>query len=184
MSTLHPIYQKPYGDIPQTAASLVVGMGCFWGAERLFWQQPGVCMTQVGYAGGFHESANYADVCAGNSDHAEVVKIHFIPSEVTLTQLLALFWESHNPTQGWRQGNDVGPQYRSLLLYQNQQQHQAMQTSLVHYQHKLQAAGIQQPIATEIAQLQHFFIAEEKHQQYLNQHPNGYCGLGGLGIEY
>ncbi len=159
------------------------GMGCFWGAERKFWQQPGVFSTAVGYAGGFTPNPTYEELCTGMTGHNEVVLVVFDPKEVSYRSLLRLFWESHDPTQGMRQGNDIGTQYRSSIDVFDAAQMAETQQSLEHYQAKLHAAGLG-TITTEIRPACMFYYAEDAHQQYLAKNPMGYCGLGGLGIGF
>lgn len=159
------------------------GMGCFWGAERKFWQQTGVFSTAVGYAGGYTPNPSYAEVCSGMTGHNEVVLVVFDPSIISYQDLLEMFWQAHNPTQGMQQGNDIGTQYRSSIDTFNKNQQLASSVSLKHYQAKLQSAGLGQ-ITTEIRQAAHFYYAEDEHQQYLAKNPQGYCGLGGLGIDF
>ncbi|NLS12422.1 peptide-methionine (S)-S-oxide reductase MsrA [Vibrio sp. SM6] len=162
-------------------ALIYFAMGCFWGAERLFWQQPGVITTAVGYAGGSTLNPTYQEVCRGDTGHAEVVKVRFDPQQITLERLLTLFWQNHDPTQGMRQGNDVGSQYRSAIYTTSAAQLEQAQCSMARYQHELTAAKLGL-ITTEIAPAGAFYFAEEAHQQYLAKHPNGYCGLAGTGI--
>ncbi|MCQ8106372.1 peptide-methionine (S)-S-oxide reductase MsrA [Methylomonas sp. SURF-2] len=157
------------------------GMGCFWGAERKFWRQPGVFSTAVGYAGGYTPNPTYQELCSGLTGHNEVVLVVFDPEQIAYRDLLRVFWESHNPTQGMRQGNDVGTQYRSSIDVFNDVQYQAALESLEAYQAKLTQAGAGQ-ITTEIRRNVPFYYAEDEHQQYLAKNPHGYCGLGGLGI--
>lgn len=159
----------------------VFALGCFWGAERLFWQREGVYSTAVGYAGGKIPNPTYASVCSGETDHAEVVLVIYDPAEVSYSELLKIFWESHNPTQGMRQGNDVGTQYRSAIYTCNDAQNEEARQSLAAYQSELTAVGHGQ-ITTKIAPLDTFYYAEEYHQQYLAKNPGGYCGLGGTGV--
>jgi peptide-methionine (S)-S-oxide reductase len=161
----------------------VFGLGCFWGAERMFWQIPGVITTAVGYAGGFTPNATYEEVCSGRTGHAEVVRVVYDPSKVSYEQLLKTFWESHDPTQGMRQGNDVGTQYRSAIYVTTDAQKKAAEASKRAYQASLSAAH-RGAITTEILDTPEFFYAEEYHQQYLAKNPNGYCGLAGCGIKY
>ncbi|MBU2707670.1 peptide-methionine (S)-S-oxide reductase MsrA [Zooshikella marina] len=157
------------------------GLGCFWGAEKRFWSVPGVYSTQVGYAGGVTKHPTYQDVCTGLTNHAEVVRIIYDPKQVDYKTLLQIFWESHDPTQGMRQGNDSGTQYRSIILvYSNEQRHAAYE-SLQHFQQRLSDAGYGQ-ITTTIEDAPPFYYAEDYHQQYLAKNPGGYCGLGGTGI--
>ena len=157
------------------------GMGCFWGAERLFWQTPGVYSTAVGYGGGFTPNATYEEVCSGRTGHTELVLVAFDPSLVSYERLLNVFWEGHDPTQGMRQGNDVGTQYRSAIYAVSDEQLSAAKMSRDVYQEQLSAAGYGE-ITTEIAAAGDFYYAEEYHQQYLAKNPNGYCGIGGTGV--
>jgi peptide-methionine (S)-S-oxide reductase len=162
---------------------VVFGMGCFWGAERKFWQIPGVVTTAVGYAGGFTPNATYEEVCGGRTGHTEVVRVVYDPNKVSFQELLAAFWESHDPTQGMRQGNDVGTQYRSAIYYTTDAQKQAAEQSKRDYQEAL-ARAHRGSITTELRDAPEFYYAEEYHQQYLAKNPNGYCGLGGCGVKY
>jgi peptide-methionine (S)-S-oxide reductase len=157
------------------------GMGCFWGAERLFWQTPGVVSTSVGYAGGSTSNPSYAEVCTGRTGHAEVVRVVFDPKLISYGELLKLFWEEHDPTQGMRQGNDRGTQYRSAILTQSEAQQREAEASRDMFQERLTAAGLG-TITTEIRSAPEFYFAEEYHQQYLHKNPNGYCGLAGTGV--
>jgi peptide-methionine (S)-S-oxide reductase len=166
---------------PEGLEELVVGMGCFWGAERKFWQTPGVYSTAVGYAGGSTPNPTYREVCSGMTGHTEVVRVVYDPARVSCDELLRVFWESHDPTQGMRQGNDVGTQYRSALYTTSAAQATAARESRDRYQARLSAAGYG-PITTEIADAPAFYYAEDAHQQYLAKNPNGYCGLGGTGV--
>ncbi len=170
--------QGPFPDHLQTA---VFGLGCFWGAERKFWQLDGVFTTAAGYAGGTTRNATYQDVCSGRTGHAEVVMVVFDPSKISFEALLSVFWESHNPTQGMRQGNDIGTQYRSAIYARDKQQLTEAQASKTAYNQRLKAAGFPD-ITTEIRKETGFFYAEDYHQQYLAKIPNGYCGLGGTGV--
>ena len=170
--------QPPF---PSTCESAVFGVGCFWGAERIFWQQDGVHTTAVGYAGGLTPNPTYEEVCSGLTGHNEVVLVVFEPAAVTYETLLGLFWEAHDPTQGMRQGNDVGTQYRSGIYTFNDAQEKAAKRSLQHYGATLKEAGYG-AVTTEIVPSPEFYYAEEYHQQYLARNPNGYCGLGGTGI--
>jgi peptide-methionine (S)-S-oxide reductase len=158
-----------------------LAMGCFWGAERIFWRAPGVYTTAVGYAGGLTPNPTYREVCTGKTGHAEVVLVAFGPSRLAYPALLQLFWEGHDPTQGNRQGNDVGTQYRSAIYCYGEEQLRAAAASKEAYQRALHAAG-RGTITTEIAPFSSFFYAEEYHQQYLAKNPGGYCGLGGTGV--
>jgi peptide-methionine (S)-S-oxide reductase len=158
------------------------GMGCFWGAERLFWEQPGVYSTSSGYAGGFTPNPSYAEVCSGMTGHTEVVRVVFDPQVVRYEDLLRTFWESHDPTQGMRQGADVGTQYRSAIYAIGEAQLAAARESKEAYQRALAAAGHARPITTEVAPAPEFYYAEEYHQQYLAKNPDRYCGIGGVGV--
>ncbi len=166
---------------PEHLESAVVGMGCFWGAERLFWRQPGVFTTAAGYAGGHTPSPSYEEVCTGRSGHAEVVLVVFDPQTTSYGALLTLFWESHDPTQGMRQGNDIGSQYRSCLYPRTPGQWTAALETRDRYDKILGRAGFE-PITTEIAEAPAFHYAEAYHQQYLARNPGGYCGLAGTGV--
>jgi peptide-methionine (S)-S-oxide reductase len=166
---------------PAGLETAVFGLGCFWGAERKFWQAPGVYSTAVGYAGGFTPNANYDEVCSGGTGHAEVVLVVFDPKQTSYAELLRLFWESHDPTQGMRQGNDAGTQYRSAIYTSDAAQQAAAEASRDVYQKQLTAAGLG-AITTEIAPAGPFYYAEDYHQQYLAKNPNGYCGIGGTGV--
>jgi peptide-methionine (S)-S-oxide reductase len=158
------------------------GMGCFWGAERLFWELPGVHSTASGYAGGFTPNPTYPEVCSGMTGHTEVVRVVFDPDQVRYEDLLRVFWESHDPTQGMRQGADVGTQYRSAIYAIGTSQLAAARSSKEAYQGALAAAGHARPITTEIAPAPEFFYAEDYHQQYLAKNPDAYCGIGGVGV--
>ena len=166
---------------PDGMEQVIVGMGCFWGAERCFWSIPGVFVTAVGYAGGAMPNPGYREVCTGQTGHAEVVLVVFDPALVGFPALLARFWESHDPTQGMRQGNDIGTQYRSCLFTYTQAQQQQAQASRHAYQDALSRMGYGR-ITTEIGYVPPFYYAEDYHQQYLAKNPQGYCGLGGTGI--
>jgi len=175
----HPL-QPPF---PAGLEQALFGLGCFWGAERKFWTQPGVYSTAVGYAGGFTPNPTYEEVCSGLTGHAEVVLVVFDPTVVTYARLLQVFWEAHDPTQGMRQGNDVGTQYRSAIYVYDAIQRAAALASRDAYQPALTAAGYG-AITTEIADAPPFYYAEDYHQQYLAKNPGGYCGLGGVGVRY
>ncbi len=161
----------------------VFGLGCFWGAERKFWQIPGVVTTAVGYAGGHTPNATYEEVCSGRTGHTEVVRVVYDPNKVSYETLLKVFWESHDPTQGMRQGNDVGTQYRSAIYYTTDAQKKTAEESRRRYQEALSKAH-RAAITTEIDDAPEFYYAEEYHQQYLAKNPGGYCGLGGCGVKY
>ncbi len=166
---------------PTGLEQAVFGMGCFWGAERIFWETPGVYSTAVGYAGGTIPDATYAQVCSGQSGHAEVVLVVFDPAIINYEELLTIFWENHDPTQGMRQGNDIGSQYRSAIYTSSDNQEVAANASREAYQAGLSAAGFG-AITTEITPQAELFYAEEYHQQYLAKNPQGYCGIGGTGV--
>ncbi len=168
----------PWPDGMETA---VFGLGCFWGAEREFWEAKGVYSTAVGYAGGYTPNPTYEEVCSGRTGHAEVVLVVFDPEVISFESLLKIFWESHNPTQGMRQGNDVGTQYRSAIYTNTPEQRKAAEESRERYQEQLDKAGYGK-ITTEIADEGPFYYAESYHQQYLAKNPNGYCGIGGTGV--
>jgi peptide-methionine (S)-S-oxide reductase len=171
--------QPPY---PQGMELALLGMGCFWGAERKLWQLPGVWVTAVGYAGGSTPNPTYREVCTGGTGHAEVVRVVFDPAKVSYETLLRTFWESHDPTQGMRQGGDVGTQYRSAIYTYGDPQRRAAEASRDAYQRALEAAGHRGGITTEIAEAPELYFAEDYHQQYLAKNPGGYCGLGGTGV--
>jgi peptide-methionine (S)-S-oxide reductase len=166
---------------PDGTQQIVVGLGCFWGAERVFWQAPGVYTTAVGYAGGYTPNPTYEEVCSGSTGHTEAVLVVFEPAKISFDEILRLFWENHDPTQGMRQGNDVGTQYRSAIYVSDETQRAAAEASRAAYASKLQAAGYPE-ITTEIAEAGPFYYAEDYHQQYLHKNPWGYCGLGGTGV--
>ncbi|MEY4400898.1 MAG: hypothetical protein RL072_763 [Actinomycetota bacterium] len=169
------------GPWPAACETLVVGMGCFWGAERKFWQAPGIYSTSVGYAGGYTPNPSYEEVCSGLTGHTEVVLVVFDRTRTSLEAVLRVFWENHDPTQGMRQGNDVGTQYRSAIYFTDDAQRIAAKKSREAFQAELTKAGYGD-ITTEIAPLRDYFYAEDYHQQYLGKNPNGYCGLGGTGV--
>ena len=169
------------GPFPDGTELALFGLGCFWGAEKRFWQVPGVISTAVGYAGGLTPNPNYEEVCSGRTGHNEVVRVAFDPARVAYGELLNVFWESHDPTQGMRQGNDVGTQYRSAVYCFSPAQRAAAEASRAAYEEALRAAGLG-PITTEIADAPTFYFAEGYHQQYLAKNPGGYCGLGGTGV--
>jgi len=173
----HPL-TPPY---PEGMQQAVFGMGCFWGAERLFWKLPGVYSTAVGYAGGETKNPSYEEVCSGFTNHAEVVLVVFDPKVVRYEELLKVFWEGHDPTQGMRQGNDAGSQYRSTIYAYGDEQVEAAKKSKEAFEKALKAKGFG-PITTEIRAAPTFYYAEDYHQQYLGKNPNGYCGLGGTGV--
>ena len=166
---------------PEGFEVAVVGMGCFWGAERVFWQAPGVYTTAVGYAGGFTPNPTYEEVCSGRTGHTEAVLVVFDPAKTSYEEILRLFWENHDPTQGMRQGNDVGTQYRSAIYWTSERQRELAEASRTAYAERLRGAGYPE-ITTEIAEAGPFYYAEDYHQQYLHKNPWGYCGLGGTGV--
>lgn len=169
----------PYPDGSEIG---LFGMGCFWGAERTFWELDGVYVTAVGYASGYTPNPRYEEVCSGLTGHSEVVRVVYDPHKTTYHALLSVFWQSHDPTQGMRQGNDIGTQYRSGIYYYSEQQKKLAEESLRSYQSLLTAAGFGQ-ITTELLPAPEFYFAEDDHQQYLAKNPNGYCGLGGTGVK-
>jgi peptide-methionine (S)-S-oxide reductase len=169
------------GPYPHGAMKAMFGLGCFWGAERKFWQIPGVYVTAVGYAGGLTPNPTYEEVCTGKTGHNEAVLVVYNPAKVSYEQLLKAFFEAHDPTQGMRQGNDVGTQYRSGIYYFTEEQHRAAEAAKAAYETALKARGLG-PITTEIKPAPEFYFAEGYHQQYLAKNPNGYCGLGGTGV--
>ena len=173
----HPL-QPPF---PDGFARAMFGMGCFWGAERKFWELPGVYTTAVGYAAGHTPNPTYREVCSGMTGHTEAVLVVFDPNVIRYEDLLKAFWEDHNPTQGMRQGNDIGTQYRSGIYYADEEQRRAAEASRDAYQRQLSAAGYG-AITTEILPAPEFYYAEDYHQQYLAKNPGGYCGLGGTGV--
>ena len=172
------------GPFPTHLSTAMFGLGCFWGAEKGFWQTPGVYTTAVGYAAGHTPNPSYEEVCSGQTGHNEVVLVVFDPEQVTFEDLLRVFWESHDPTQGMRQGNDMGTQYRSGIYCYGEEQMNLARESLTRFQEALGAAGLGRPITTEILSASDFYYAEDYHQQYLAKVPNGYCGLGGIGVCY
>ena len=169
------------GPFPDGVETALFGMGCFWGAERIFWEAGGVYTTAVGYAGGFTPNPTYEEVCSGRTGHAEVVLVAFEQANTSYEQMLKLFWEGHDPTQGMRQGNDMGTQYRSVILWSGEAQRVAAESSRDTYQQMLREAG-HGLITTEIVRADEFYYAESYHQQYLAKNPGGYCGLGGTGV--
>ncbi|WP_083201885.1 peptide-methionine (S)-S-oxide reductase MsrA [Aliivibrio sp. 1S128] len=178
----HFIFNVDLNTIPEKHDVIYFGMGCFWGAERLFWQLSGVYSTAVGYSGGTTINPNYKEICTGETNHAEVVKVVFDPSVISLETLLHSFWQKHDPTQGMRQGNDIGTQYRSVVFTDSDKQTSLARTTRQQYQNALKKQNISDLITTEISPLETFYFAEEYHQQYLAKNPNGYCGLGGTGV--
>jgi peptide-methionine (S)-S-oxide reductase len=182
VASKHFVLDAPIAPpFPEPARRAMFGMGCFWGAEKKFWQAPGVYSTAVGYAGGYTANPTYREVCSGRTGHNEVVLVVYEPERISYEELLAIFWENHDPTQGMRQGNDVGTQYRSGIYVFDDAQRQAAIESKDAYQRALSAAGHER-ITTEICDAPAFYYAEDYHQQYLAKNPGGYCGLGGTGV--
>lgn len=181
-SSIHAVLGTPIKPpFPDHLQQIIVGMGCFWGAERLFWQLDGVHTTAVGYSAGLTPNPTYEEVCSGLTGHNEVVLVVFDPQVLTLDELLRVFWESHDPTQGMRQGNDLGTQYRSGIYVSDMAQRAQVEASRARFAEALQAAG-RGPITTEILPVAEFYYAEDYHQQYLHKNPGGYCGLAGTGV--
>ena len=168
---------------PEGLKEIILGAGCFWGVERRLWNLQGVRLTSVGYAGGTSINPSYEEVCSGSTGHAEVVKVVFDPLEITLKEILISFWEMHDPTQGMRQGNDIGSQYRSVIYTNNEEDLNLAKSTLETYQQEISKAGFG-PITTELKVLNNYYLAEEYHQQYLQKNPNGYCGIGGIGCSF
>ena len=178
----HYVHGRPLeGPFPEGTERALFGLGCFWGAERIFWELPGVYSTAVGYAAGHTPNPTYHEVCSALTGHNEVVLVVFDPSRISYADLLRAFWEGHDPTQGMRQGNDVGTQYRSGIYVYGEVQREAAEQSRDRYQEALSRAG-HGPITTEIIDAPEFYYAEDYHQQYLAKNPNGYCGIGGTGV--
>lgn len=181
-ASTHFVSGRPLkGPYPAGMRSIIFALGCYWGAERRFWQVPGVWITAVGNAGGFTPNPTYEEVCSGATGHAEAVLVVFDPAQTSLEALLKVFWESHDPTQGMRQGNDVGTQYRSAIYWTAQEDEALVRASAQAYQQALAARGYG-PVTTELALAGPFYFAEDYHQQYLAKNPSGYCGLGGTGV--
>ncbi len=182
LSATHAVLKNPIeGDVPTGYAEAIFGLGCFWGAEQLFWQTPGVWSTAAGYAGGQTPHPTYGEVCSGRTGHAEVVRVVFDPAVVSYEQLLKIFWEAHDPTQGFRQGNDVGTQYRSAIYPTSDTQLEAAKRTRDAFAPRLRERGYGD-ITTEIVPAGQFYYAEDYHQQYLHKVPHGYCGIGGTGV--
>jgi peptide-methionine (S)-S-oxide reductase len=181
VSARHVVNDAPLEPKDAHLRQALFGLGCFWGAERMFWETPGVVSTSVGYAGGFTPNPTYEEVCTGGTGHTEVVRVFYDPSQVSYDELLRVFWEGHDPTQGMRQHGDVGTQYRSAIYYFDDEQRAAAEASRGAYQRQLGAAGYG-AITTEIAPAPAFYFAEDYHQQYLHKNPHGYCGHGGTGV--
>ena len=179
----HEINGRNLMEIPNDFELIILGMGCFWGAEKIFWQLEGVYHTSVGYAGGYTKNPTYDEVCSGLTGHTEVVRVVYDPKKLNLKTILIEFWEGHDPTQGMRQGNDIGTQYRSAIFVNNSENINDVKTSKTEYQSLLHSAGFNE-ITTEIKNNIDFYFAESYHQQYLYKNPNGYCGLGGCGVKF
>jgi len=181
---IHSIFNLDLDSpIPGDHKEIILGAGCFWGVERRLWNLQGVTLTSVGYAGGTSINPSYEEVCSGSTGHAEVVKVVFDPLEITLKEILISFWEMHDPTQGMRQGNDIGSQYRSVIYANNEEDLNLAKSTLETYQQEISNAGFG-PITTELKVLNNYYLAEEYHQQYLQKNPNGYCGIGGIGCSF
>ena len=179
---VHYVNGRPLkGPYPEGFETAVFGMGCFWGVERVFWKLPGVWVTAAGYAGGITPNPTYEEVCSGKTGHTEVVQVVFNPKEISYQELLKAFWENHDPTQGMRQGNDIGTQYRSAIYVASEEQRREAEASKAAYEQALKAKGLG-PITTEIQDAPPFYYAEDYHQGYLAKNPNGYCGIGGTGV--
>ncbi|MGH2859901.1 MAG: peptide-methionine (S)-S-oxide reductase MsrA [Solirubrobacteraceae bacterium] len=182
VASAHTVLDAPLKiPFPPGLETAIVALGCFWGAERVFWTLPGVYTTAVGYSGGYTANPAYEEVCSGSTGHAEAVLVVFDPTQISYAEVLGHFWENHDPTQGMRQGNDVGTQYRSAIFYASEEQRQVAEASKLAYADQLRAAGYGD-ITTEIAPAGPFYYAEDYHQQYLDKNPDGYCGLAGTGV--
>ncbi|MBJ7540050.1 peptide-methionine (S)-S-oxide reductase MsrA [Marinomonas transparens] len=182
ISGIHAVNKASlHAPLQENESAIVLGLGCFWGAERKFWNTPGVTITSVGYAGGYTQNPTYEEVCSGQTGHAEVIKVVFDTTQISLEGVLRVFWENHDPTQGMRQGNDIGSQYRSVIYTLKEEDLAIVEASKNTYQKELIKAG-HAMITTEIEPLDVYYFAEEYHQQYLHKNPNGYCGLAGTGV--
>ena len=182
VATTHVVTGHSMTHVPAAMNVAIFAMGCFWGVERLFWQQEGVYSTAAGYSGGFTPNPTYREVCTGQTGHTEVVRVVFDPAIISYEKLLQIFWENHDPAQGMRQGGDIGTQYRSAIYVLSEAQQEAALASLQRFQHAMDAAQDTRQITTEIAESLPFYYAEDDHQQYLHKNPEGYCGLGGIGV--
>ena len=181
---IHSIFNLDLNSpTPDGLKEIILGAGCFWGVERQLWNLQGVRLTSVGYAGGTLINPLYEEVCSGSTGHAEVVRVVFDPLEISLKEILISFWEMHDPTQGMRQGNDIGSQYRSVIYTNNEEDLNLAKSTLETYQQEISKAGFG-PITTELKVLNNYYLAEEYHQQYLQKNPNGYCGIGGIGCSF
>lgn len=182
VTATHAVTGNLMDMIPNGMATAIFAMGCFWGVERLFWQQPGVYNTAAGYSGGYTPNPTYTEVCSGQTGHTEVVRVVFDPNLISYQRLLQIFWENHDPAQGMRQGGDIGTQYRSAIYPTDAEQLLTAEQSLQNFQQAMVKAGDKRAITTEIAPALSFYYAEDEHQQYLHKHPAGYCGLAGIGV--
>ncbi|WJV56134.1 peptide-methionine (S)-S-oxide reductase MsrA [Prodigiosinella aquatilis] len=182
VARLHAVSQHSMTYVPENMQVAIFAMGCFWGAERLFWQQPGIYSTAAGYCGGYTPNPTYREICTGKTGHAEVVRVVFDPTVISYKQLLQLFWENHDPAQGMRQGGDIGTQYRSAIYPVTPEQESAAKESAHGFQLAMKDSGDDRTISTEIKPAGPFYYAEDEHQQYLYKNPDGYCGLGGIGV--
>lgn len=182
VATTHAVTGHSMTHVPGEMNVAIFAMGCFWGVERLFWQQEGVYSTAAGYTGGFTPNPTYREVCTGQTDHAEAVRVVFDPAIISYEKLLQIFWENHDPAQGMRQGGDIGTQYRSAIYVLSEAQQDAALASLQRFQDAMDAANDKRHITTEISEALPFYYAEDDHQQYLFKNPEGYCGLGGIGV--
>jgi peptide-methionine (S)-S-oxide reductase len=180
---IHEINGRDINLIPEGYKSIILGMGCFWGAEKIFWNLNGIYHTSVGYSGGHTKNPTYEEVCSGLTGHTEVVRLVYDPQKIELLKILILFWEGHNPTQGMRQGNDIGTQYRSAIFINHNEHLKKIKETLQIFQSKLNTQNVGE-ITTEIKSNISFYFAEIYHQQYLHKNPNGYCGLGGCGVKF
>lgn len=182
-ASTHFVFGRPLqAEAPEGFETAIFGLGCFWGAERIFWQTPGVWLTRVGYAGGITPNPTYEEVCSGKTGHTEIVEVQFDPKEISFAALVKLFLESHIPTQGMRQGNDIGTQYRSAIYYVSPEQEATALQMIADYEAALGSSGHREPVTTEVKPRGEVYLAEDYHQQYLAKNPNGYCGIGGTGI--
>jgi peptide-methionine (S)-S-oxide reductase len=182
VASLHTVNEHSMTHVPQGMETALFAMGCFWGVERLFWQLPGVYSTAAGYTGGYTPNPTYREVCTGQTGHAEAVRVVYDPKVVSYEQLLHVFWENHDPAQGMRQGNDLGTQYRSAIYPLTPEQNAAARASLERFQAAMRSAGDARIVTTEIKSATPFYYAEDEHQQYLYKNPQGYCGIGGIGV--
>lgn len=182
VATLHAVNAHSMTNVPDGMEIALFAMGCFWGVERLYWSIPGVYSTAAGYSGGYTPNPTYREVCSGQTGHAEAVRVVYDPAAVSYEQLLQVFWENHDPAQGMRQGGDVGTQYRSAIYPLTPEQEKAARASLERFQAAMTAAGDKRQVTTEIAHAGPFYYAEDDHQQYLYKNPQGYCGIGGIGV--